>query len=92
MAWSYTNVFGAYSPLRGGTPISNMAGGLLGATAAVTAGAGLVSTTLSSVKMVTLTTYGEASAVVLKSISSNGMIDINVAAPAASGSWLVFGI
>lgn len=91
MAFTYTNVFGPYSPLRGGTPVSAMAGGLWNATAAVAAGEGLISTTLASVKMVTVTSYGEASGVAVKSVSSNGMIDINIAAPAASGSWLVFG-
>jgi len=92
MTFTYTNVFGPYSPLRGGTPVSSMAGGAWNTDVAITANGGLISTCLASVKIVSLTSYGENSGkVTVKSISSNGMININTGGP-ASGTWLTFGI
>lgn len=92
MTFSYTEIFKAASPLRGGTPVGAMGGGVWGTTAAVAAGEGLVSTTLSSVKIVTLTAYSALmSGLGVLSISSNGMIDITTLG-AASGSWLTYGI
>ncbi len=92
MTFSYTEIFKAASPLRGGTPVGSMGGGVWGTDGAITAGGGLMSTTLSSVKIVQLTAYSQLmSGLSLLSISSNGMIDISTLG-AASGSWMTYGI
>lgn len=92
MVFTYTEIFKAASPLRGGTAVSSMAGGNFGETVgAMAAGSGLISTTLASVKMVLINTYNMTiSGGAVLSISSNGMIDIGANA-ACSGTWAVFG-
>lgn len=87
MAFSYTEILKAASPLRGG-PYSAFAMGTLGHTAA---GSGAVSTTLSSAVYVELSIHGpnhQKSAFI--STISGGVIAVNLGA-ACSGSWIAFG-
>jgi len=93
MAFSYTEIFKAASPLRGGTPVNAMAGGMWGTDAALADGAGLVSTTLTSAKLVIVNsvTSPAASGGIVRSTSNNGMVCFG-AGLACSGAWLAFGI
>jgi len=92
MTFSYTEIFKAASPLRGGTPVSSVAGGMWGTDAALADGEGLVSTTLASCKLVLITSIiaPAASGGIVRTTSSNGMICFGAGA-ACSGSWLTFG-
>jgi hypothetical protein len=89
MAFTYTDVLGGASPIRGGR-FGGFALINCGDTAASVDN--LVSTTLASVVFATINVYGagnQASARIA-SVSSNGMIGVNLGA-ACSGSILCIG-
>lgn len=96
MVFTYTEIFKSASPIRGGTPVGAMAGGNFGETVgAMATGSGLISTTLATVKIVQLETYGNAGSASMRllSISSNGMVDIGGGIGlACSGNWIAYGI
>jgi len=93
MTFTYTEIFKTASPLRGGTPVSAMAGGMWGTDAALADGEGLVSSTLTSAKLVILNnwTTTATSGGRVQTVSANGMVCF-AAGIACSGSWLAFGI
>lgn len=91
MTGTYTELFKAASPLRGGYPAAAVGGGTFGATAV--ADTILISTTLTSVSIFNITMWGTnfaASAPVITSISTNGMV-LLTSPSVCSGSWLAIG-
>ena len=88
MTFTYTDVLGGASPLRGGR-YAGMAILNVGQTTAAVDN--LVSTTLASVIFVTLNIYGQnQTSNFVKSVSTNGMLTLDIGG-ACSGNLIVIG-
>jgi len=92
MTFTYTEIFDGKSPLRGGTPVSAMAAGTWGTTAALAVTEGQITSNLASCKMAMITTsvaHGSSGGIVLN--TSTNIITISTGL-ACSGTYIAFGI